>query len=1424
MSSHLISKDPNRKTKRRFPAFPRPTAPVLATFLGLAFPALPLILPTSVEAAVSASATSGNLTDLSNADDDVSVLSTTTSGTDIQVIGIGFTTTSFSNVNNIAILFGGPNETAAFDSSAFSFASSVTINTWGAGTSDAVSKLGANTLTITGASNYLGGTTINGGALQIGNGGVTGSIVGNVLDNASLVFNRGDSLAFAGNITGSGSVTKYGAGALTLTGTGSKYAGSTTINDGTLNFSNAGALGTGTINLGTGAELHSLGNAILTNQVVSAAAGTTLTIGSLQIYGGNAIFGSAGNTGTVVIGPQTGEYVINTAATIEVAFGTLRNGATASQGLGSFTGNVIATTVDAGATLDLNNQSLTATNLLGAGSVTLGTSAATALTVNAGAFSGVIKGAGRLDKETAGALELTGANTFTGGTTINAGTLQIGNGGTTGSVVGYIIDNGSLVFDRSDSVTFAGNITGSGSVIKDGAGTLTLTGTGSSYSSGTVINGGTLSFNNAKALGTGPITLGIGTEFRSLATATLTNPVVFAQGGASVVSAAAGTTLTIGSLQVGNSVPASAVFGSAGETGVITIGPSGTGFTTNIASTIEIAAGTLRNTDNSFTNITSTAASTTVDTGATFDIHDTGIFVANLQGSGAVTLGTSAATTLVLEAGNFGGVISGAGQINKFSPGTLVLSGANTYSGGTSITAGKLQIGNGGTTGSIVGTVLDNALLVFDRSNALTFAGIISGHGTLTQAGVGVLTLTGRNTYTGGTTVNAGTVSFNNSSALGTGSIQLNNGAGVLSTTNLTLANPVAIGAGETGSLSAAAGITLTVNDLSDLGNAVFGSAGHTGIIAFGPLVTNFTTVDTASVEVAAGTLRNTNSALNYFTSTAGQTTVDAGAILDVNDQNLTVSRLQGAGSVTLGTHAATTLTVNAGIFSGTIAGAGQLNKMTSDTLELNGANSFTGGTTISVGAVQIGNGGATGSILGNVVDNAEIVFDRNNALTFAGKISGTGVLTQLGTGVLTLTAANSYSGGTILDAGSVSLNNPSALGTGAIMLNNGGGLITTSTLTMTDPVSINTGETGALSAAPGTTLTVNALSNLGNVVFGRAGSTGVITFGPPGAGFTTSTASTIEIAAGTLRNTSSALTNFTSTAASTTVDAGATLDIHDSGIFVANLQGSGAVTLGTSSATNLVLLAGNFGGVISGAGQITKFSHGTLALSHASTYTGGTTITQGTLLADNPSGSATGSGPVAVNMSGTTGGSGILGGSGTIAGAVTLNPAGIIAPGAGSPGTAGTTLHAPSVLWNGGGQLNLQLGATADQLALSGALTKGTLGTYTLDLFDAGITQSTYTLATFASTTFSLSDFALELPGGFTGTLVETTTSLMVENLVDTVPHADEPGATASFTSASTANDSAALAAYPTPEPGSATLLAFAASVLLSLRRRRRR
>src|SRR5580765_4519946 len=96
-------------------------------------------------------------------------------------------------------------------------------------------------------------------------------------------------------------------------------------------------------------------------------------------------------------------------------------------------------------------------------------------------------------------------------------------------------------------------------------------------------------------------------------------------------------------------------------------------------------------------------------------------------------------------------VLSAAGGFNKTGDGTVVLIRANTYTGGTTISAGTLQLGNGGSSGSVVGDITDNAALVINRSDSVTLAGVISGSGTLTQAGSGTTILTANNTYAGGT-------------------------------------------------------------------------------------------------------------------------------------------------------------------------------------------------------------------------------------------------------------------------------------------------------------------------------------------------------------------------------------------------------------------------------------------------------------------------------------------------------------------------------------------------------------------------------------------------------------------------------------------------------------------------------------------------
>jgi autotransporter-associated beta strand protein len=125
-----------------------------------------------------------------------------------------------------------------------------------------------------------------------------------------------------------------------------------------------------------------------------------------------------------------------------------------------------------------------------------------------------------------------------------------------------------------------------------------------------------------------------------------------------------------------------------------------------------------------------------------------------LSGTGTVLNNSATAATVAVGNNNasttFSGVLqngTSALQLTKLGTGTLTLTGANTCSGGTTISAGTLQLGNGGTTGSVTGNIIDNGVLALNRSDSLTFGGVISSTGSLVKQGAGTLTLPGNNTY-----------------------------------------------------------------------------------------------------------------------------------------------------------------------------------------------------------------------------------------------------------------------------------------------------------------------------------------------------------------------------------------------------------------------------------------------------------------------------------------------------------------------------------------------------------------------------------------------------------------------------------------------------------------------------------------------------
>ncbi len=187
--------------------------------------------------------------------------------------------------------------------------------------------------------------------------------------------------------------------------------------------------------------------------------------------------------------------------------------------------------------------------------------------------------------------------------------------------------------------------------------------------------------------------------------------------------------------------------------------------------------------------------------------------------SGAVNLNGSTRIATNTYGCTISGVISNGG-LTKAGAGTMILSGNNTYASATTISAGTLQIGNNGTSGSVAGNIVNNSALVWYRSDSPTYSGQISGSGTLTKQGAGTLTLSGASSsYSGATTISAGTLLV--SGAIGSSAVTVGSGA--------TLAGAGAVGsiAGMSGGTvspgnSAAAAGTLTVNGAAALGGGTY--------------------------------------------------------------------------------------------------------------------------------------------------------------------------------------------------------------------------------------------------------------------------------------------------------------------------------------------------------------------------------------------------------------------------------------------------------------------------------------------------------------------------------------------------------------------------------------------------------------------------
>ncbi|ECF6452603.1 autotransporter outer membrane beta-barrel domain-containing protein [Salmonella enterica subsp. enterica serovar Kentucky] len=1035
-----------------------------------------------------------------------------------------------------------------------------------------LTKTGAGTLILNAENTYTGGTLISDGTLVASNVEALGT--GDITDNAVLELNTGGD--FDNAISGSGQVVKSGDETLTLSGSNT-YTGGTIISGGTLVATNVEALGTGdvtdnaTLELNTGGDFD---NAIGGTGSVVKSGDKTLTLSGANSYTG----------GTTISG------------------GTLVASNVEALGSGDVTDN---------ATLELNTGGDFANNIGGTGSV-----------VKSG------------DKT----LTLSGTNSYTGGTTISGGTLVANNVEALGT--GDVTNNATLELNTGGD--FDNAISGSGQVVKSGDKTLTLSGA-NSYSGATTISGGTLIATHVNALGTGAIDNRASLLLDASGQFTVTD-LTTESGGNTEIGAGStlqATTLTQKSDSTltinlnGNTVdPVIHAASQVSLAGTLDITGVGDVLDSDPASTDDLDTFTLIASDKTiagdFEKLTVAGMDADLadfitvdgridDTGKQYELTTALTWYADRDDAVTDAHGTfnltnadgSFAVNTVLE--NVDATLDPASatgwdgtSLIKQGAGTLILNAENTYTGGTTISGGTLVATNVDALGS--GDVTDDATLELNTGG--TFDNAIGGSGNVVKSGADTLTLSGSNSYTGGTTISGGTLVASNVEALGTGDVTNN------ATLELNTGGDFINNIGGTGRVEKSGDDTLTLS----------GSNTYTGgtLINGGTLVaSNVEALGTGDVTDNATLALNTGGTFDNAISGSGQ-------VVKSGDETLTLSGTNsytGGTTISGGTLVATnvealgsgdvtddaTLELNTGgTFDNAISGSGQVVKSGDKMLTLSGANSYSGGTLISDGTLVASNVEALGT--GDVTNNATLAL--NTGGDFTNNISGSGQVVKSGDDTLTLSGANSYTGGTTISGGTLVATNVDALGTGDV--------------TNSSTLELNTGGTfdnaisgsGQVVKSGDETLTLSGSNTYTGGTLISGGTLVATNVDALGTGDVTDNA-TLELnTGGTFDNVISGSGQVVKSGDDTLTLSGANSYTGGTLISGGTLVATSVEALGSGDVTDNAVLELNTGGTfdnaISGSGQVVKSGDKTLTLSGANSYTGGTTISGGTLVASN--------------------------------------------------------------------------------------------------------------------------------------------------------------------------------------------------------------
>ncbi len=532
----------------------------------------------------------------------------------------------------------------------------------------------------------------------------------------AIFFTNANSFTIAdGGLGNTLTLDNNGAGvAISVTaGTANSIGTQVSLNDNaTLTVSAGGSLNVSGVVSSTGAETLTVNGA-----------GTVILGGANTYTGGTSINGGILNAGVAQNSTVSGP--LGASGTISFGGGTLQFSAASSAWDPSARFNTAASQAYS---IDTANQSVTF---------------ATALTSSGGTLTML----------GAGTLTLDGVNTYSGSTTVSAGTLTIGGAGQLGggSYTGTLSIGASGTFSYNSTASQTlWSVTGAGGLALTGSGTLFLT-NAPSYTGPTVVSGGTLVLQGPNAASSG---------LYNSTSITINN------GGTIQVNAD-------NSFQGNNSANTHTVtINTGGTLTVLASADSGTGPSSHITGPLNLNGGTLAAPATGFYGYGNWSLRNGV-------VVAGGVNPSTISANSVALAQTGGTTFNVANGGTSSGIdllVSGAFQhtsdpdtgLIKTGNGTMALSSAqNNYTSSTTINGGTLEIIGSGSLGggSYAGLITNNASFVYNSSAAQTLSGVISGTGTLTQAGGGILTLGGLNTYGGNTTISAGTLELAQSSA-----------------------------------------------------------------------------------------------------------------------------------------------------------------------------------------------------------------------------------------------------------------------------------------------------------------------------------------------------------------------------------------------------------------------------------------------------------------------------------------------------------------------------------------------------------------------------------------------------------------------------------------------------------------------------------